>query len=679
VNAIVSSSAVCLGNTATLSASGANTYSWSTGATTAVITESPIASTNYSVVGTDINGCFNSQTVSVVVNPNPIATISASGSNTICAGDSLILTANSSNGYLWNNNITTQSISVISSGNYFVTVTDINNCSSTSTVVSVVVNNIPGMPLMSNNSPICEGGTLSFTAITTAGTIYNWSGPNSFLSTSQFPIINNVSSLSNGTYSLNVTYLGCTSPTFTIPAVVNSLPVISINTNTTNLCAGQSLSLSANGAATYTWNPGLLSGSNVTLSPTANITFTVSGSDNNACGNSQTISIVVNPLPNVTIIPSSTIICSNSSATLTASGANTYTWFPNLSNGTNLNVNPPATTIYSLVGTDLNGCVNTKSITINVIPIPSLSVTVSNSIICEGESTTFTADGASTFSWNPLGSSSNSVIVSPTSNFTYTLFGANGICKDSTTIFIQVNPSPTISIVTSNTIICSSSEVSINAFGALNYTLTPGNTIGNSFTLNPTATEIYSITGTNAQGCNNTQTISVTVNPSPTITIIASSLNICNNKTVTLNVSGANSYSWSPLIDNSSSISISPSVTTTYFVVGTGTNGCLSQEQSVTIKVDFCDIKIYNGITANGDGVNDVFTIDNIQDFPNNHLLIYNRWGQLIYEEFGYDNINKAWPAKENLGKLSTSTYYYILYPDQKNEPLKGWVELIKD
>jgi gliding motility-associated-like protein len=233
--------------------------------------------------------------------------------------------------------------------------------------------------------------------------------------------------------------------------------------------------------------------------------------------------------------------------------------------------------------------------------------------------------------------------------------------------------------VASNTIICSNSTIALNAFGALNYTLAPGNILGNSFTLTPTASETYSIIGTNAQGCNNTKTISVTVNPSPVITLIASSLNICNNKTVTLNVIGANSYSWSPLIDNSSSISISPSVTTTYFVVGTGTNGCLSQEQSVTIKVDFCDIKIYNGITANGDGVNDVFTIDNIQDFPNNHLLIYNRWGQLIYEEFGYDNINKAWPAKENLGKLSTSTYYYIFYPDQKSEPLKGWVELIKD
>jgi gliding motility-associated-like protein len=631
------------------------------------------------VIGIDVNGCSNSQTVSLIVNSNPIATISASGSNTICAGDSLILTANSSNGYLWNNNITTQSISVISSGNYFVTVTDINNCSSTSSIVSVTVNNIPGMPLMSSNSPICEGGTLSFTAVTTPGTIYNWSGPNSFFSILQYPIISNVSNLNNGTYSLNVTYLGCTSPTYTIPAVVNSLPIISINANTTNLCAGQSLSLSANGAATYTWNPGLLSGSNVTVSPTANTTFTVSGSDNFGCGNTQTINMVVNALPNVTIISSSTLICRNSSATLTAGGANSYTWFPNLSNGTNLNVNPSATTIYSLVGTDLNGCVNSESITINVASIPSLSVTVSNSIICEGESTIIIADGASTFSWNPLGSTSNSVIVSPTSNSTYTIFGANGICKDSTTIFIQVNPIPTISIVASNTIICSSSEVSLNAFGALNYTLVPGNIFGNSFTLNPTKSETYSITGTNAQGCNNTQTISVTVNPSPVITIIASSLNICNNKTVTLNVIGANSYSWSPIIDNSSSISISPSVTTTYFVVGTGTNGCLSQEQSVTIKVDFCDIKIYNGITANGDGVNDVFTIDNIQDFPDNHLLIYNRWGQLIYEEHGYDNINKVWPAKENIGKLSTSTYYYIFYPDQKSEPLKGWVELIKD
>jgi len=143
VNAIVSSSAVCLGNTATLSASGANTYSWSTGATTAVITESPIASTNYSVVGTDVNGCSNSQTVSLIVNPNPIVNAIVS-SSAVCLGNTATLSASGANTYSWSTGATTAVIteSPIASTNYSVVGTDVNGCSNSQTV-SVVVNPNP--------------------------------------------------------------------------------------------------------------------------------------------------------------------------------------------------------------------------------------------------------------------------------------------------------------------------------------------------------------------------------------------------------------------------------------------------------------------------------------------------------------------------------------------------------
>ncbi len=92
-----------------------------------------------------------------------------------------------------------------------------------------------------------------------------------------------------------------------------------------------------------------------------------------------------------------------------------------------------------------------------------------------------------------------------------------------------------------------------------------------------------------------------------------------------------------------------------------------------------CKVKIYNGITINGDGINDVFTIDNISDFPNNHLLIYNRWGLLMYDEHGYDNTTKFWPKKDDVGKLASTTYFYVLYLDNGSKPLKGWIELLHD
>ncbi|MBA2613017.1 MAG: gliding motility-associated C-terminal domain-containing protein [Bacteroidetes bacterium] len=92
-----------------------------------------------------------------------------------------------------------------------------------------------------------------------------------------------------------------------------------------------------------------------------------------------------------------------------------------------------------------------------------------------------------------------------------------------------------------------------------------------------------------------------------------------------------------------------------------------------------CKVNIYNGITANGDGLNDVFTIDNINEFPNNHISIYNRWGLLVYEENGYDNVTKFWPRKDEGGKLTTTTYFYILTLGDGSKPIKGWIELMKD
>lgn len=92
-----------------------------------------------------------------------------------------------------------------------------------------------------------------------------------------------------------------------------------------------------------------------------------------------------------------------------------------------------------------------------------------------------------------------------------------------------------------------------------------------------------------------------------------------------------------------------------------------------------CKVKIYKGITVNGDGNNDVLTIDNISEFPNNHIYIYNRWGQLLYEETGYNNITKSWPQNQDKNNLTSTTYFYILNLGDGSNSIKGWVEVLKD
>lgn len=91
-----------------------------------------------------------------------------------------------------------------------------------------------------------------------------------------------------------------------------------------------------------------------------------------------------------------------------------------------------------------------------------------------------------------------------------------------------------------------------------------------------------------------------------------------------------------------------------------------------------CSVKIYSGITPNGDGENDVWVIDNITEFPNNHVSIFNRWGNKVFETDGYDNASKAWPKKDEIQSLVASTYFYVLTLGNGTE-LKGWVEIIKN
>ncbi len=92
-----------------------------------------------------------------------------------------------------------------------------------------------------------------------------------------------------------------------------------------------------------------------------------------------------------------------------------------------------------------------------------------------------------------------------------------------------------------------------------------------------------------------------------------------------------------------------------------------------------CRVKIYTVITPNGDGNNDILQIDNISDFPNNHVAVFNRWGNQIFETKHYDNISNFWPQKEEISNLASSTYFYVVKLGDGTNPLKGWIEIIKN
>lgn len=113
--------------------------------------------------------------------------------------------------------------------------------------------------------------------------------------------------------------------------------------------------------------------------------------------------------------------------------------------------------------------------------------------------------------------------------------------------------------------------------------------------------------------------------------------------------------------------------------VGVVRNDTLRQVIVLTGSNDVCTVKVYTGISANNDGLNDVLTIDNIEAFPKNTLKIFNRWGIELADVKGYNMSTNSWPTKDKLDNLVSSTYFYILDLGNGTKPIKGWVELIKN
>ncbi|NLJ07594.1 MAG: choice-of-anchor D domain-containing protein, partial [Sphingobacteriales bacterium] len=174
----------------------------------------PAAGTfNVTLTITDANGCISTSNKSITINPKPIASITANGPLSFCAGSSVTLTASTGNSYLWSNTATTQSINVSSSGTYTVQVSNSYGCTSVSSGVTVTVYSLP-LATVSSNSPVNAGSDINLNA--SGGIVYNWSGPNAFSSSLQNPTIVNSSQANSGTYTVIVSDSnGCTAQSFT--------------------------------------------------------------------------------------------------------------------------------------------------------------------------------------------------------------------------------------------------------------------------------------------------------------------------------------------------------------------------------------------------------------------------------------------------------------------------------
>ncbi|MFY7886013.1 MAG: beta strand repeat-containing protein, partial [Dolichospermum sp.] len=377
---------------------------------------------------------------------------------------------------------------------------------------------------------------------------------------------------------------------------VNAIPNVTLTSSSATICAGQSTTITASGATSYTWLPSG-SGTSSVVSPTATTVYTVTGDNVLGCTNTQTISLNVAPLFTITPSSSSNTVCAGVSATLTSSGATSYTWNPGALTGTTVTVTPITTTTYTVNGDNGSGCITSNTLTINVNSAPSVSISATPTVLCAAGSVTLTASGANSYTWSPIISLAPSVVDIPTVTTTYTVNGTDiAGCSSTQTIVINVG-SPTITIVATPTLLCEGSAANLAASGASTYTWNPGALTGTNIAVTPTTTTTYTVDGNNGSGCISSQTITISVTPNPTVIATANPTLVCFGSASTLTASGATTYTWMPMSVFGTSVVATPTANTTYTLLGDN-GGCVG---TTTIAVNMTPLPANVTATANGD------------------------------------------------------------------------------
>ncbi len=309
-------------------------------------------------------------------------------------------------------------------------------------------------------------------------------------------------------------------------------------------------------------------------------------------GDGQATISWTSPVPPAHTITGPSLACIGAFDTLsipTDAYSTFYTWTVpagfNFVSGQNTNsivvaaVSPGTYTIYVY---GVNGTCSltgpTDSITINV-PVPPQVTASNNGPVCAGNTATLSATGSinGTFEWLPGNLTGASVNVVPTSTTSYSciITDPNG-CTNLSTTSVTVNPLPVVTAIGGT--VCAGDSTSINASGASAYVWQPGNLTGSSVLVTPSATTTYSVTGTDANGCSNTATAAVTVNPLPQVALASQGLHCVTDPPFTITGAtpsggafsgpGVNGNQFSPAI---AGIGVHP-VTYSYIDV----NGCIN-------------------------------------------------------------------------------------------------------
>ncbi|TND08519.1 MAG: PKD domain-containing protein [Bacteroidetes bacterium] len=642
----------------------------------AVVDAFPSTTQAYTATATDANGCSDTANITVNVLPNPVLSVTPLNPS-VCPGQSVLLTASGAVSYTWNTGATTDttSVSPVTTTTYTVVGTTGGSCIDSTTVTVTINPNIvvdAGLP-----DSICPGGQTVLNASPGNASTYTWlgSGVVSGTGTSSPTVAPATTTM----YYVDIVDVNGCSGSDSVEVFVRTIPPANAGADVA-ICTGSSTQLAASGGLIYNWSPATgLSGTNINnpfAAPTQTQTYVVTVTDAFQCSNTDSLVVTVNALPAVNAGPD-VFIC-GPGAQLNASGAANYSWSPvtglSASNIANPVASPAVTTTYVVTGIDVNGCVNTDTVVVNVYT--PLTVVASNAAsICPNGSTPLNAaagggDGNYIYTWTPATGLSNPNSASPnaspatTTTYTITITDACGSASAIDSVTVTVFPVPVVTItpdVTSGCVpLCvnftgnSAPSASVSCSWDFSDGQGSGCNVQHCFTTAGSYTIMLNITDGN--GCTGSITMPnlITVHPLPVAGFMASPIETTIlSPNITFTPTCQNCDSTVYFMGNPDSIVITNNQFT-YTFTDSGTfvitqvvytqYGCTDQTDIVVIiKPDFI-IYVPNAFSPNGDGVNEVFMpVGEGIDPENFNMWIYDRWGNMIYNT---NDLYKGWNGK---------------------------------
>jgi hypothetical protein len=292
--------------------------------------------------------------------------------------------------------------------------------------------------------------------------------------------------------------------------IITRLCDVNLTASSNPICIGSAVTLSTNAGSNIQWSNGSTAAF-ITVSPSSTSQYTVTGtsSGSTACTSTVVLTVTVNPLPSITSVVSPSMLCVGNTATVTASGAGTYTWSHGVTAPT-ATFNPVVNTVYSLTATDHNNCVNTH--TVEVFANTNVLSVTSDTFVCAGNSLDLNVSGALSYTWS-IGTHFPSVPVIPAATTVYTVSGTDMYsCVLSGSVTVTVHPKPAVTAAADQAMICIGESVVLTAAGANTYQWSSGAT-GSSVTLTPPVDILYSytVTGTDNNSCTNIAVVTVSV------------------------------------------------------------------------------------------------------------------------------------------------------------------------